>query len=831
MSSRNSLISGATGIFASVTRWSLYALFFLMPIFFLPWTSSILELNKQLILVLLTCVGVTAWLGQMVLQKRLAFKSGWFNLVPILFLFSVAISSFMSFAGYQTWVGQASQEYTSFLSIAVFVSLFYLLMNTAGSTEVQKGIYTSLLVSIVLSGLLLILGMFDLFHLPFAFAVSKGFNTIGTINGFASFATTVMFLGLAMWLVSQEGRNRVIETGMWGDVIRALIVIITLITLTTQVVTDFWVFWILNIVGVLFLAVFGFLQTHEFPHPKRFVIPLFVLLVSIVFLFIQTPIKLDLPIVVSPSYATSWNIAVSTLSRNVGDFLFGSGPGTFPHDYLAFKPASVNASPFWSMQFDRAKSSAITQLATLGVVGFACWIVMMFWLAVSAFKRLLSERDHEEWKMTYVVFTGWAVAFVSLFFYSSNISQEFLFWGLSGLLASQVIPKLWSTDFSKSPVLGLFATVKFVGVGVALIICLFITGQRYMAEVAFAKAINADADGAKVEQIITHLTQAVSYNGLSDVYLRNLASAELAQARNTIASYGGKELTPEQTQVVADQVKSAIASATKATAIEPNAAANWVLRGRIYRDVMSFAQGAEDLSAQMFLNSIKIEPNNPTHRVDLGRVYLTVADRARAMKSEKDPEVVKSATEQEANLLKTAEQAFSSAIQLKSDYAPAHYYLAAVYERQGRIQEAAARLLVVRNNNQTDVGVGFQLASMLIRLKRYDLATQELERLVKLNPTFSNGLWYLASMYELEKRQDEAMNLVQQVVKLNPENKVAKERLAKMKAGEVTTVVPEPIQPGQESVITPATGEIVEEAPVEEEATATVAPEPVPAQP
>ncbi len=813
----NSTKGGATGVFANVTKWSVYLLFFLTPLFFLPWTSSVLELNKQLLLVVLTIVGLTAWLGQMVLTKRLTFRSGWLNVVPALFLVAVLVSSLTSFAGYQSWVGQASQEYTSFLSIAMFVSLFYLLMNNAGSMEMQKGILKGLLLSATISGLLLVLGMLGVFHLPFDFAASKGFNTVGTVNGFITFGTTVMFLGLAMWLTSQEGRDRVIPVGTEGMVWRGLIVAVTLITLFAQVAIDFWVFWIVNVVGVLLLAVFAFIQSQEFPHPKRFAIPLVVLLISIVFLFIDTPLKLSLPIVVSPSYGTSFNIATSALGHNKLNFLFGSGPGTYMHDYLAFKPAAVNNSQFWTLRFDRAKSAAITTLATLGVVGFLLWLTLMVWLAVKALGRLTRERDHEEWKMTYVVFIGWVITFVSYLLYSSNITLDILFWGLSGLLASQIATKMWSTDFSRSPRLGLLTSFTFVVVGVGFIASLFFTGQRYAAEVAFSKAIQADAKSAPTAQVIANLQKAVKYNGLSDVYLRNLASAQLAQARETITSFGGKELTPEQTQQIADQVGAAIKSAEKASSIEPNYVANWVVRGTIYRDVMSFAQGAEDLAAQMFLNAIRIEPNNPVHRTNLGRVYLAVADRARGLKTAEDKDLAKTAVDQETTLLKTAEQAFTSAIQLKSDYSPAHYYLAAVYERQGRLQESAARLLAVRNNNPTDIGIGFQLSSMLIRLQRYDLAEQELTRLVKLNDKFSNGLWFLASMYELSKKQDEAIKLVERVVELNPENKVARERLKRMRAGEITTTVPEPIQPGQESVTQPAGGEIVEEAPVEEE--------------
>ena len=807
-----SLPGGTTGLFQKLTTWSVTALFFLIPLFFLPWTTSVLEQSKQLLLVVLAIVALVAWLGQMVTSKHLSFRSGWLNVLPIGFLLAVLVSAATSFSGYQSWVGQASQEYASFLSMAMYVILFYTLANNAGAVQTQRNILFAVLLSAALTGLVALLGMFNLVHLPFDFAQSRGFSTVGTINGLITFLTTVMFMGLAMWLVSQQGRDRVIPIGGQGMFLRALILIVTVVNLVALVAIDFSIFWIINIFGVLLLAAFGFIQSQEFPNPKRFALPLLVLLVSVLLLFLPTPLRLPLPVVVSPSYGASWGITQAALGSNSGNMLFGTGPGTYAYDYLAFKPATVNASQFWSVRFDRAKSDLMTTLATLGIVGTALWLALMVWIAVKAVSRLIFERDHEEWKMTYVLFVGWAVLLLTHLLYSSNLTMQFLFWGLTGLLASQVMVKSWITDFGRSPKLGLAVSFAFVVVAVGVLGSLFVTGQRYAAEVAFAQAVKTDRASGSVDEIVQHLNQAVRFNSLSDVYYRNLAAAQLVQARQKIAAAGGKELTAEQTQEVSAIVNAAVASAARATTIEPNSVLNWSLRGAVYRDLMSFAQGAEDLASQMFLNTVRLEPNNPSHRVELARVYITVADRARSLKVAEDKELAKTATEQEANLLKTAEQTLTSAIQLKSDYLVAHYYLAAVYERQGRLEEAATRLAAIRNKNQADIGVAFQLSQLLIRLQRYDLATKELERIVGINAEHSNALWYLASMYEIGKKPQEATKLVQKVVELNPNNKAAQTRLERLQKGEVTTSVPEPIQPGQESVTDVPKGEVVEES-------------------
>mgnify|MGYP001573076982 CR=1 FL=1 len=815
-------MSQAHNLFRVITRWASYLLFFLVPVFFLPWTTSVLENNKQLLFVVLTGVGLLAWLGQMVMSKEFSFKSGWLNLIPGLYFVAVLVASITSLAGYQTWVGQASQEYASFLSATMFVVLFYVLLNTAGNTIMQRNILIALFLSAALTGLVTLLGMFGLAHLPFAFAQSNGFNTVGTMNGFVSFMSVMMFVGLAMWLVSQQGRDRVIPLDWLGTFLRVLIVFVTVVNLVGLVALDFWVFWLINIIGVLLLGTFVFIQSQEFPNPRRFAFPLIVLLVSVLFLFLSTPLHLKLPVVVSPSYGTSWDITKQALSSSTSNLLFGTGPGTYLYDYLSYKPVSVNTSQFWSLRFDRAKSELLTTTATLGVVGTLLWLALMVWVAIKAVGRLVFERDHEEWKMTYVIFIGWSILLLTHLLYSSNFTMSFLLWGFTGLLASQVMLKVWKSDFSVSPRLGLGASFAFAIVSVAVLGSLFITGSRFAAEAAFAKAVEIDkAEDGTIDEVIAQLSRAVAFNGLSDEYQRNFSSAYLIKARELIvATAGEEERTPEETQSIVDAVTASINAAARSTTIEPNSVSNWMVRGSIYRDLMSFAQGAEDLAAQSFQNTIQLEPKNPTHQTNLGRVYLTVADRARNLKSAQDEELAAQAAGQEIQLLAGAEQAFLSAIGLKSDYLPAHYYLAATYERQGKLEQAAARLVALRNNNPADIGLAFQLSQMLIRLQRYDIATQELERIVGLSPNYSNALWYLASMYEVAGDQDKAIDVVEKVVDLNPENEVARSRLERLEAGEATVVLPEPIQPGQDGATEVDEGEIVEETPATEEESA-----------
>lgn len=784
-----------SSFFEKVTHWVTYLLLFLIPIFFLPWTQDVLETNKQAALVIVTVVGLVAWFGSMMTQKRFEFRTGWLNIAPAAFLLFVLVSSCLSKAMYQTWIGQSSQEYMSFLTTAFLICLFYLFANIHQDVASQGRALFALLLSATLTGIFSMLQLFRVFVLPFAFSKAANFNTVGTFNSFALFLLVVMFLGLSMWLVSNAGEDRVIPRGTSGMATRVLIVLVSIMSLVSLVAVNYWVFWILVIFGVLLLVSFGFIQAKEFPSPRRFVFPLVLLLVSMFFLFLPSPISFGLPLQVSPSFGASLNIAQSTLSSRVPSLFFGSGPGTYPYQFLLFKPIGINGSQLWSLLFDRGSSMFLTRLSDIGILGSIAWLLCMGWIAVLTIKRLVINREHETWKMTYVLFVAWSLMVVSQFLTSSNLTFEFLLWVVSGMLVAHLLPSVWKADFVRSPKLGLLASFVLVFICIGMISSVFFVSQRMMGEKAFVKAVAQDQNKADIQTVINSLATAVRSNGLSDIYARNLSFALLTQASQKIQSVNGQKMTDDQNKQISQMVSASIQVSTRAVHVAPNQVANWQLLGTIYREVMPFAQNAEDLSANAFTNAIQLEPINPVHYVDLARVYLAVADRAASLKNSKNAEEAKLATDQEQKLLTQVEQVLTRAIQLKGDYLPAHYYLAATYEREGKVKEATARLIALTQASPTDIGLGFELAQLYIQTKNYDGAKQELERIIAVNTKYSNALWYLASVYEIQNNHNKAIELVKKVVNLNPDNKAAKERLQKLQAGETTTQIPEPIQP------------------------------------
>lgn len=92
-------------------------------------------------------------------------------------------------------------------------------------------------------------------------------------------------------------------------------------------------------------------------------------------LYVILPGKVAAPIL--PSLTATWSIALDVL-RAPRTAIFGVGPSSFTQTYNIFKPAWVNTTPYWGVQFTQGFDTPLSILITLGLVGFGAWVFLVF---------------------------------------------------------------------------------------------------------------------------------------------------------------------------------------------------------------------------------------------------------------------------------------------------------------------------------------------------------------------------------------------------------------------------------------------------------------------
>ena len=81
------------------------AIIFLLPLFFLPWTSEYFEFNKQFLLWLAMPAALFLWLIKQAGQKQLKIKTNPLNFPVLIFLALTFISSIFSLDRFSSFFG------------------------------------------------------------------------------------------------------------------------------------------------------------------------------------------------------------------------------------------------------------------------------------------------------------------------------------------------------------------------------------------------------------------------------------------------------------------------------------------------------------------------------------------------------------------------------------------------------------------------------------------------------------------------------------------------------------------------------------------------------
>jgi len=214
-------------------------------------------------------------------------------------------------------------------------------------------------------------------------------------------------------------------------------------------------------------------------------------------------------------------------------------------------------------------------------------------------------------------------------------------------------------------------------------------------------------------------------------------------------------------------------AAQKAAAAAPANIANWNVQGFVYRSLIR-VPGADALALAAYEKAKGLEPASPFSWTELGRVYIL---QTQNLVSQEGKE-----TERETALAKALEN-LAKAIELKADYAPAHFLTAVVYEQQGKNDEAIAKLEDTKKIAPDDTGLAFQLGTVYWQKKDLDKAQAELEHAISLNANYSNARYILGLVFDAKNNKAKALEQFSKIAELNPDNEEVKKIIANIEAG------------------------------------------------
>jgi len=352
-------------------------------------------------------------------------------------------------------------------------------------------------------------------------------------------------------------------------------------------------------------------------------------------------------------------------------------------------------------------------------------------------------------------FLASAVALVGAGFLSPfNLSLWFIFWIImAGLFFYNSKIREINLDSQLRRVF--FSAVLLAAIIIGIVLFLF-QSQNYLAEINYNRGINFSQQG-DINRAIASIQRAASLNPSVDIYRRDLAQLHLARA-NLIAQDQEKTID-QKGGLISQDIKEGLQSLNQITNRFPFNVANWNVAGFFYRNLIG-VEGAGEEALKSYIKAAELEPASPFPYGEIGRVYILMAQDFREKQME----------DSEKECLSLAIINLEKSIELKEDYAPAHYLKAVAYDQQGKTEEAVVRLEEIKNIFPQDIGISFQLGMLYWRKEKLEEAQREFEEVIRLDSDYSNARYMLGLVYDKRGEKEKAKEQFEKVARLNPEN-------------------------------------------------------------
>src|SRR4030042_1282115 len=607
-------------ILSWVVLGAIYLLTFLLPIFFLPSVPSILELNKQILLIVFGGIAFLAWVGKLAWEGRIRIKKN-FLLVPVLLLLLVfALNTVFSTYRDQSMWGGFGTEGLSLVTVIAMIAVFFVITNNFDTRKKINSLLLALIASSFLASVYAIFQMYGKFIFKNPALAQNSFNSIGSVYAFSAFIGAVLILTIAAVLEKQSAA------------VKITLIVFSLIFVFSLVAINFRTTLVAFLVGMAVLLGLAIIPTGGEEKNRSLILPMVVLTLILLATLIGkngSIVKVQLPIEVWLSQSASYDVAKSALKDR---FLLGQGLSMYDLAYLKGKPSEINLTNFWTVKFNEAASRFFTILTSTGFLGAAAILFLIGSVLVLMFSSLVKifGRKGEGTYILIGVTAMWIYLTILQFVYASNLSLDFVWW-----IAMAAFVVLGYMVFGRkeeiiretsSPRVSLVLSFVFVVIIFGFFSLIFLEGQKYAAATAYNTALKSDAQGGNLEDLVGKLGRVVNLDQSRDIYHRNLSIALFALLNKKVSDKGIANLSENDRAEISNLYFAAEEQANAAIKLNPKNSDNLVQLAQINQNVIGSKDGADEAAVKAFRDALNYNPKDPSIHYQIGQVYLSMAD-------------------------------------------------------------------------------------------------------------------------------------------------------------------------------------------------------------
>jgi tetratricopeptide (TPR) repeat protein len=490
-------------------------------------------------------------------------------------------------------------------------------------------------------------------------------------------------------------------------------------------------------------------------------------LVSIVFLLYGASINQNLTnrfpvssLEVRPSYGSTYNVISAAREGSVTKSLVGTGPNTFSLSWIAHKPAEVNQSAFWNLDFNVGFSTLVTALGTVGLLGAMAWMIPFLLVLAGIIRAVrLSLLSREERVTALAVSLGALVLLGAVALYVPSPTLVLLAFVFSGAAFGY----LWrqgrhvaAEEAQPSPLSYILGWVVIMVLLVVSVWSTWAVDRRFVAQAknnAGAVSLQAgNADDALAQSKKSQGVEIISDNLHLSVEAGILKIQQLAKSKDAA--------TPAVQKQFLDIASSTIATAKKLSDMYPNDYRSYLAVGRIYDLLATLkVQGAYQNAEQSYQKALSLNPSAPDIALTLARL------------------------EASQNNTSLTQKYLSQSLTLKPNYTDAIMLVVQLNIANNDIPSAIRAAQAAAQTAPGVAPIWFQLGLLYYAGGDTANAIAPLEAAIKIVPDYANAKYFLGLSYYAQKKTTEALKEFEDLAKSNPDNAEVKLILSNMRAG------------------------------------------------
>ncbi|MFC1700497.1 O-antigen ligase family protein [Patescibacteria group bacterium] len=333
---------------------------FLVPIFFLPFTTEFFSFNKLALIVFVTLFLIVIWGLKIMTGDKIEIAKSPVDR-SLLALSVVAILAAIFSVSKADSIYGSPGRWLGLFAFLAFVAFFYIATPLLKGIKTIKNSLFALLIGSTISSVIAILSYYNI-TLGKADFLRNYFTLTGSVNDSILLAALAVTLAFS-FILSEKDLGK-----------RLMLINLVMINFFFVAITGKPVGWVIVIVGLVLSALYNrsiIMQRKSELGALGLIMALMLALVLVPTTkrFIVNPnFRSDLAL----SLKETWAVSTSTIR----DFpLLATGPGTFYINFARYRPLILNNSPFWNIQFNLPFNGVFEALTTLG-------IIVSFWAVI-----------------------------------------------------------------------------------------------------------------------------------------------------------------------------------------------------------------------------------------------------------------------------------------------------------------------------------------------------------------------------------------------------------------------------------------------------------------